>query len=65
MVTYKKYRCKKCGYEKEIQTNHYGECYNWGRYNSCDNCIPFNKFPFSSTVWECREKPQLTEEKSS
>ena len=52
----KAYQCKECGQEKEIGTNHWGEC-----YPVCDICE-------KQTVWECLdpmpkgyEKPQLWE----
>jgi len=51
-ITKKKYRCQKCHFEKLIETNHYGQCYSWGEYNTCPKCPPiFN------TVWECLETP--------
>ena len=31
--THKKYRCKSCGFESMIGTNHWGEC-----YPRCKNC---------------------------
>jgi hypothetical protein len=58
-LSYKKYRCKECGAIKEIQTNHYGECYSAGHYNTCTawpcKCAaaPF----YNPTTWECLEKP--------
>ena len=42
-VEAKLYRCKGCGNEKMIETNHYHECYPY-----CGRC---NK----QTAWECRE----------
>jgi hypothetical protein len=42
-VSYKPYKCKACGHEKEIQTNHYGECYSWGNYNTCPSCAPYKR----------------------
>jgi hypothetical protein len=39
----KPYKCKECGYEKEIDTNHYGECYSWGRYNICPTCPSYKR----------------------
>lgn len=32
-ATYKPYVCTNCGHEKEIQTNHYLECYDY-----CKGC---------------------------
>jgi len=37
---YKHYKCKDCGYDKEIDTNHYGECYSIANYNTCPSCQP-------------------------
>ena len=56
-MTIKPYCCRKCGHETEQKTNHYGSTYNWGRYNSCAACPPIDKFPLSSTVWDCMESP--------
>jgi len=39
--SYKPYKCKECGQEKELGTNHWGEC-----YPVCDVCG-------KQTVWEC------------
>ncbi len=47
----KPYKCKECGHEKQIQTNHWGECYSLGNYNTCPVCPPFKR----PTVWICQE----------
>lgn len=54
----KLYRCKRCGHERQIQTNHYGECYSLGHYNACPACPPWAKYSeFGGlTVWVCTEK---------
>jgi hypothetical protein len=46
----KRYRCNRCGFEQDIQTNHYGECYSLGAYNSCPQCGPH-----MSVRWICCE----------
>jgi len=51
-ITYKPYECTQCGYRKEIDTNHYGECYSWGRFNVCSNCPPYKR----PTTWKCLEQ---------
>jgi hypothetical protein len=43
LMSYKPYKCKECGYEKEIQTNHFGECYSWGNSNTCPSCAPYKR----------------------
>jgi recombinational DNA repair protein RecR len=48
-MSYKAYKCKECGYEKEIDTNHYGECYSWGNYNTCPSCPPYKR----PNTWVC------------
>ncbi len=62
MITFKAYRCAKCGHEKQIETNHYGECYSLGNYNRCPKCGPLppdKKHPqwvqYPVTVWQCAE----------
>lgn len=45
----KHYSCKGCGFDKEIETNHYGECYSMPDYNMCPDCG-------HPTVWECQEE---------
>jgi hypothetical protein len=52
-VCYKPYKCKECGFKKQIQTNHHGECYSLGNYNVCPACPPFKR----PTTWVCCEKP--------
>jgi DNA-directed RNA polymerase subunit RPC12/RpoP len=32
-VKYRVYKCRNCGNEQQIQTNHLGSCYNY-----CKNC---------------------------
>lgn len=49
----KPYKCKECGYEKEIGTNHWGECYSFGNYNTCPNCPPWKR----PNTWVCLESP--------
>lgn len=58
-ITNKRYRCKRCGFVKEMQTNHYGSCWSWGHVNTCPNCPPWAKYPEygSSTLWVCLEEP--------
>jgi DNA-directed RNA polymerase subunit RPC12/RpoP len=46
-MSLKHYRCAGCGYDTEIDTNHYGQCYSWGKYNACPNCS------IRPTVWDC------------
>ena len=60
-ITFKKYECKRCGHVKEIDTNHFGECYSWGHYNTCPNCPPWAKYPEfgGSTTWVCLEKEEV------
>lgn len=57
-IKFKKYACAKCGHEMMIDTNHYGECYSLGHYNTCPNCPPYAKYPEfgGSTTWICKEK---------
>ena len=47
-MTKKPYKCAACGYEKQIETNHFGKCYSWGSYNRCPKCPPLQ-----ITVWLC------------
>lgn len=63
--SYKKYRCKRCGFVAEQQTNHWGETYSWGKVNCCPKCPPYAKYPEfgGSTTWECMEKPPATHDK--
>lgn len=66
----KLYKCNQCGFEKMIETNHYGECYSLGNYNVCPKCPPYKKYPFiieggvtkvlnGMTTWECLEKESV------
>lgn len=52
-VRFKLYKCSDCGYEKQIDTNHFGECYSFGSYNRCPKCWDLSK----CTTWVCQEKP--------
>lgn len=54
-VSYKKYKCSECGHVKDIQTNHYGECYGQAmlKMNMCPNCSW--KHPLTNIVWTCQE----------
>jgi DNA-directed RNA polymerase subunit RPC12/RpoP len=56
-VTSKLYRCSRCGHQQHISTNHFGECYSWGRVNTCPKCSPWAKYPEfgGATTWECGE----------
>ncbi len=56
--SFKKYKCSKCGHETEQKTNHYGQTYSWGHFNTCPKCPPHAKYPEfgGSTIWECQEK---------
>lgn len=49
----KLYACKECGFEKQIKTNHWGEVYSFGYYNTCPNCPPFKR----PNTWTCKETP--------
>jgi DNA-directed RNA polymerase subunit RPC12/RpoP len=49
----KKYKCRTCGYEHLIGTNHWGECYSCGGYNKCPSCGW--KHPMEVTIWDCQE----------
>jgi NAD-dependent SIR2 family protein deacetylase len=53
--TAKTYKCTKCGYQQKITTNHYGNCWSFGRVNTCPKCPPYAKYPEfgGQTVWEC------------
>lgn len=59
-ATEKRYRCKRCGYIGKQTTNHYGETYSIGHYNTCPKCPPWAKYAEfgGSTVWECVDKPE-------
>jgi predicted RNA-binding Zn-ribbon protein involved in translation (DUF1610 family) len=57
-MSLKPYKCTKCGHEKEIDTNHYGECYSLGKYNSCESChdgITTTTWQYSGDLFECPE----------
>ena len=58
-ISLKPYQCAKCGHVKQIDTNHYGECYSWGHYNTCPKCPPHAKYPEygGNTRWICAEQP--------
>lgn len=59
-VSYKKYKCSHCGHIKDIQTNHYGECYG-GKIigNTCPSCSW--KRPLEAVIWQCQEtEPEAT-----
>jgi len=55
-MSFKVYACSRCGHEKEMQTNHWGECYSLGNYDTCPGCPPIDR----PTVWQCQEKPPET-----
>jgi DNA-directed RNA polymerase subunit RPC12/RpoP len=56
-LSYKAYKCSHCGFVKQIQTNHYGECYGSKLIgNRCGNCSW--KRPDEPIIWECQEKEQ-------
>ena len=57
-MTKKRYKCKECGDIQEIETNHFGECYNWGHYNACKNwgCRCASSPNYNPTVWICLDK---------
>ena len=46
----KKYKCRICGTEKLIGTNHWGCCYSWFGYNHCPYCSLSEP-----TIWDCQE----------
>jgi len=56
---FKLYKCSECGHEQEIQTNHFGECYSFGRYNVCPKCPPYKKYAEfgGATIWLCIATP--------
>ena len=58
-MTAKKYKCQRCGHVVTQSTNHYGETYSWGRFNTCPNCPPWAKYAEfgGCTIWECLEQP--------
>lgn len=58
----KLYRCKECGFERQIETNHYGECYSFGSYGRCPKMHvepPNPRRPqdvtYRVTTWVCAE----------
>ncbi len=53
--SHKLYKCRTCGHEQMIGTNHWGECYSWGYVNACPSC--HWKHSYEPTVWECQEQP--------
>jgi len=57
--TSKLYRCTQCGNTSKQTTNHYGNTWSAGRYNTCSKCPPFKKYPLygGQTVWECLDNP--------
>ena len=57
--SHKKYRCKRCGHERMIGTNHYGECYGHLGMNRCPGCGL--KHPMECDVFECMETPPAGE----
>lgn len=52
-ITLKKYRCRVCGHEEQISTNHWGSCYSFGNYNTCPSCPPYKR----PNIWDCQETP--------
>lgn len=57
-VTYRPYKCDRCGFIKEQQTNHRGKTWSVGHYNTCPQCPPFAKYPEfgGHTSWTCVEE---------
>jgi len=56
MLKSKLYACKGCGYTKQIDTNHYGECYGVMGYNECPKCTyPLLNARYHPTVWVCQD----------
>ncbi len=53
----KEYKCKECGGIQKIETNHYGECYSFGRINACKNwpCKCAASPIYNPTTWICVE----------
>lgn len=56
-ATPKKYQCRRCGHVVTQTTNHYGETWSCGHYNTCPNCPPWAKYPEygGHTTWDCIE----------
>lgn len=50
-VRLKAYTCARCGHEKEMSTNHYGQVYD--RCNACSWKHPLEPI----VTWECQEEP--------
>jgi len=57
-IAVKRYKCKRCGHVAKQSTNHYGNTWSWGHYNTCPKCPPWAKYPEfgGATVWECMEQ---------
>ena len=57
-ITGKKYRCSRCGHVVTQQTNHFGNIWSWGCFNTCPQCPPWAKYPEfgGSTTWICCEQ---------
>ena len=62
-MSMKKYKCDRCGFIKEQNTNHYGKTWSWGRYNVCPKCPPYAKYSEfgGQTIWTCMEKETIKE----
>lgn len=56
-ITKKRYACQRCGHEVTQKTNHYGETYGLGHFNTCPKCPPWAKYPEhgGAQVWVCVE----------
>ncbi len=56
-TTIKRYICKRCETISLQKTNHFGNTYSVGRFNTCSNCPPWAKYPEygGSTTWICLE----------
>jgi len=54
----KKYKCKECGYIKLIKTNHYKDCWSFGKFNTCPEC-PLCPECGGRTIWNCLEKEPI------
>lgn len=57
--TFKNYECTECGHQTQQQTNHWGNAWSWGKYNTCPKCPPYKKYPEygGATVWKCLDQP--------
>ncbi len=53
--TWKWYECTKCGYKKQIETNHNHNCFSYSHFNTCTTCPPYKKYPEfgGQTTWKC------------